>query len=163
MAPYTFWRQPFRRLIWMMPVAFVFHIVEEYKAGFPDWVTHVLHGLFNDTAFALNNAAFVAIMVGLVIWVSRSDSRLAAFLLIAWCSGNIFWDACFHVLTTAYFNRYSPGLITSSIFYLPLSLVIGTAAVESRAVSARGLAGAMTAGLTLLCLMIWYGLFHFAI
>jgi hypothetical protein len=76
-----------------MPAAFALHIVEEYRAGFPTWVTQVLGGTFNDLAFALNNAAFLAIMVGLVVWVSRSDSRLASLLLIAWSSGNIFWDA----------------------------------------------------------------------
>ena len=66
MNSYKFWGQPFRRLIWIMPAAFALHIVEEYRGGFPAWVTHVLGGSFNDLAFAFNNAAFLAIMVGLV-------------------------------------------------------------------------------------------------
>jgi hypothetical protein len=163
MSIYTFWGQPFRRLIWLMPAAFALHIVEEYRGGFPAWATHVLGGSFNNLAFAFNNAAFFAIMVGLIVWVSRSGSRLAAFLLIAWSSGNIFWDALFHVLTTAQFNRYSPGLITSSVLYLPISLVIGTAALESQAMSVKDFLGALAAGLGILVLVIWYGLFHFAI
>jgi Protein of unknown function with HXXEE motif len=163
MNTYTFWGQPFRRLIWIMPAAFALHIVEEYRGGFPAWVTHVLGGSFNDLAFAFNNAAFLAIMVGLAAWVSKSDSRLAAFLLIAWSSGNIFWDGLFHVLTTAWFNRYSPGLITSSVLYLPISLVIGTATLQSRVLSAKAFLGALLAGLCILLLVIWYGLFHFAI
>src|ERR1700753_1745725 len=48
---------------------------------------------------------------GLTLWVGRSDSRVTAFLLIAWSSGNIFWDGLFHVLTTVWFDRYSPGLL----------------------------------------------------
>ena len=100
MNSYTFWGQPFRWLIWIMPAAFMLHIVEEYRGGFPVWVTNVLGGSFNDLAFAFNNAAFLAIMVGLIVWVSKSNSRIAVFLLIAWSSGNIFWDALFHVLTT---------------------------------------------------------------
>jgi hypothetical protein len=102
-------------------------------------------------------------MVGLAIWVSRSDSRLASFLLIAWSSGNIFWDALFHVLTTAWFNRYSPGLITSALLYLPISLVIGTATLQSQSLSIKAFAGALVLGLCLLVFVIWYGLFHFAI
>src|SRR5271154_1259872 len=156
-------RQTFRRLIWLMPAAFALHIVEEYQGNFPAWVTHVLGGSFNDLAFAYNNAAFLAIMVGLAVWVSKSDSRLAAFLLIAWSSGNIFWDALFHVLTTAWFNRYSPGLITSSVLYLPISLVIGTASLQSQALSSKAFLGALATGLCLLVFVIWYGLFHFAI
>jgi Protein of unknown function with HXXEE motif len=163
MNSFTFWGQPLRRLIWIMPGAFMLHILEEYRGGFPAWVTHVLGGSFNDIAFAFNNAAFLAIMVGLVVWASKSTSRLAAFLLIAWSSGNIFWDALFHVLTTAWFNRYSPGLITSSVLYLPISLVMGTAFLQSQTLSVTAFFGALVSGLCLLVLVIWYGLFHFAI
>ena len=162
MSANTFWGQPFRRLIWLMPAAFALHIVEEYRGGFPAWVTHVLGGSFNGRAFAWNNAAFLAIMTGLTVWVSKSSSRLAAFLLVAWSSGNIFWDALFHVLTTAQFDRYSPGLITSSVIYLPTSLVIGTAALQSRALGVKAFLGALAMGLCLLAFVIWYGLFHFA-
>jgi hypothetical protein len=146
-----------------MPAAFALHIVEEYLGGFPAWVTHVLGGSFNNVAFAFNNAAFFVIMLGLTVWVGRSRSQLAVFLLIAWASGNIFWDGLFHVLTTAQFNRYSPGLITSSVLYLPISLIIGTATLQSGALSVKAFLGALALGLSLLVLVIWYGLFHFAI
>jgi Protein of unknown function with HXXEE motif len=163
MSTYTLQGQTFRRLIWLMPAAFALHIVEEYQGNFPAWVTHVLGGSFNKLAFAYNNAVFLAIMVGLTVWVSKSGSRLAAFLLIAWASGNIFWDALFHVLTTAKFDRYSPGLITSSVLYLPISLVVGTATLQSRALSLKAFLGALALGLCLLTFVIWYGLFHFAV
>jgi hypothetical protein len=163
MSTDAFKEQTFRRLVWLMPAAFVLHIVEEYQGNFPAWVTHTLGGSFNNLAFACNNAVFFAIMVGLTVWVGKSDSRLPAFLLIAWASGNIFWDALFHVLTTAKFDRYSPGLITSSVLYLPISLVIGTAALQSKALSVKAFLGGLALGLCLLILVIWYGLFHFAI
>jgi len=69
----------------------------------------------------------------------------------------------FHVLTTAWFNRYSPGLITSSVLYLPISLVIGTAFLQSQTLSVKAFLGALMSGLCLLVLVIWYGLFHFAV
>ena len=158
----AFWGQPFRRLIWLMPAAFALHIAEEYVGGFPAWVTHVLGGSFNNLAFALNNAAFMVLMVIFTAWTSRTGSRTAAFLLIAWASGNIFWDALFHVLMTAARDRYSPGLVTSAILYLPISLVVGSAALESRALGIKAFLGALAAGLALLAFVIWYGLFHFA-
>jgi hypothetical protein len=154
--------QVFRRLIWLMPAAFAPHIVEEYAGGFPRWVTHVLGGSFNNLAFALNKAVFMAIMLALTIWTSRSESRLAAFLLIAWASGNLFWDGLFHIVTTAAFDRYSPGLITASLFYIPISLVVGWSSLQSRSISIRGFLAALALGAALLGLVIWYGLFHFA-
>jgi uncharacterized protein with HXXEE motif len=129
----AFWRLPFRNIIWLLPAAFVLHIAEEYLGGFPSWVTNVLGGSFNNVAFALNNAAFMAVMLALTLWASRSGSRVAAFLLIAWASGNVFWDALFHVLTTAGLDRYSPGLISSAILYLPIWLVVGWSALQNRA------------------------------
>ncbi len=163
MSTDTLNRQTFRRLLWLMPAAFALHIVEEYRGGFPAWVTHVLGGSFNDLAFAYNNAVFFVIMVGLTIWVVRSGSRLAVFLLIAWTSGNIFWDGLFHVLTTAKFDRYSPGLITSSVLYLPISLIVGKATLQSEVLSVKVFLAALAVGLSLLVFVIWYGLFHFAI
>ena len=153
--------QPFRRLIWLMPAAFAMHIAEEYLGGFPAWVTHVLGGSFNNLAFAVNNALFMVVMVILTAWTSRTGSRVSTFLLIAWASGNIFWDALFHVVMTAARDRYSPGLITSAILYLPISLVVGSAALESRALSLTGFLAALAAGFALLAFVIWYGLFHF--
>lgn len=146
-----------------MPAAFAFHIAEEYRGGFPVWVNRVLGGSFNNVAFAYNNAVFLGIMVGLTVWVSRSGSRLAIFLLVAWASGNILWDGLFHVLTTALFDRYSPGLITSSVLYFPISLIVATAALQSEALSVKAFLGALAVGLSLLLIVIWYGLFHFAI
>jgi hypothetical protein len=152
----------FHRLIWLLPAAFAPHIAEEYVGGFPRWVTHVLGGSFNNLAFAVNNAIFMAIMLALTIWTSRSRSRLAAFLLIAWASGNLFWDGLFHVVTTAAFDRYSPGLVTASLFYIPISLLVGWSSLRSGAISIWGFLTALALGAALLCFVIWYGLFHFA-
>lgn len=163
MSTNTLKRQTFRRLTWLLPAAFALHIVEEYRGGFPVWVTHVLGGSFSNLAFAYNNAVFLVVMVGLTVWVGRSGSRLAVFLLIAWTSGNILWDGLFHLLTTAKFDRYSPGLITSSVLYFPISLIVGRAALESEALSVKAFLGALAVGLSLLVFVIWYGLFHFAI
>lgn len=146
-----------------MPAAFVLHIVEEYAGGFPGWVTHVVGGSFNDRAFALNNAAFMAIMLSLTVWTYRSASRRPAFLLIFWASGNLFWDALFHIFTTAMFDRYSPGLVTSALLYIPISLLVAVVVLKNRVLSVGSFASAVALGAGLLGFVIWYGLFHFAV
>jgi Na+(H+)/acetate symporter ActP len=67
------------------------------------------------------------------------------------------------VLTTAKYDRYSPGLITSSVLYLPISLIVGVATLQSEALSVKAFLGALAVGLSLLVFVIWGGLFHFAI
>jgi hypothetical protein len=44
----------FRSIIWLLPAAYVPHIVEEYIGGFPVWVTQVVGGSFNNISFALD-------------------------------------------------------------------------------------------------------------
>jgi hypothetical protein len=155
--------QRFRRIIWLLPAAFAAHIVEEYVGGFPAWVTRVVGGSFNNVAFALNNALFMTLMLGLTAWTSRSNSRRAAFLLILWASANVFWDGLFHVVTTAVYDRYSPGEITSAILYIPVSLVVACFALRSRDITLRAFLAAVAAGGVLFAFVVWYGLFHFAI
>jgi hypothetical protein len=150
-------------LIWLMPTAFAVHIVEEYTGGFVGWVTHVIGGSMSGLAFALNNAAFMTIMLALTTWCGFTSSRLASFLLIFWVSANLFWDGLFHVIMTAVFDRYSPGLITASLFYIPLSLAVAGAALQSRALSISAFFRAITLGAGLMGFIIWYGLFHFAL
>lgn len=152
----------FRRAIWLLPTVFAPHIAEEYLGGFPRWVDDVVGGTFSDAAFAANNAAFMVVMLGLTAWTSRSGSRTATFLLIVWASGNIFWDSLFHVVMTAAKDRYSPGLVTAAILYLPLSPFIAWTCVRSRLLGPVALAVAGGLGLVLFALVVWYGLFHFA-
>ena len=63
---------------------------------------------------------------------------------------------------TAARDRYSPGLITSSILYLPASLVVGWSAIKSQVLGLMSFLAALAVGLALIGFVIWYGLFHFA-
>ena len=99
----------FRKIIWLMPAAYVLHIVEEYVGGFPAWVTHDVHGRFDNAAFAANNVAFMLILLTLVYVNYRRTTPLRGFLLVVFASGNLFWDALFHLFMTPILDRYSPG------------------------------------------------------
>ncbi len=109
-------RHEFGRVIWLMPAVFAVHILEEFAGGFPEWVTNVISGSFNQSAFVANNAIFMTIMLALTIWTSRSTSRLPVFLLVFWASANLFWDGLFHIVATAEFDRYSPASSPLSCF-----------------------------------------------
>jgi hypothetical protein len=153
----------FRLVIWLMPAAFLLHIVEEYVGGFPRWATDVLHGSFNNVAFALNNAAFVVILTTLVFLNHRRAGTKRAIALVAFASGNLFWDALFHLFTTSLFDRYSPGLVTAMLLYYPLCLVIGFVIVKQRVLPLGQFVAALVGGLVLFTLVVWYGLFHFEV
>ncbi|HYG87271.1 MAG TPA: HXXEE domain-containing protein [Azospirillum sp.] len=153
-------RLRFHRLIWLMPAAFAPHIVEEYGTGFPDWVTHTLGGAMTGGAFLMNNAVFMAILVGLTAWAALRPSPLSAFVLLSWASGNLFWNFVFHLATTVLYDRFSPGLITAVLLYFPISLAVGWAALSERVLSRVAFAGAVSIGGGLMLFVIWAGLFQ---
>jgi hypothetical protein len=153
----------FRQVIWLIPAAYALHIVEESLGNFPGWVVHSLHGSFSLTAFVLNNAAFMAILLALVTANARRTTSARATALLVWTSANLFWDGLLHLLSTPVLDVYSPGLITSALLYFPICLLVGVTAVTQGVLSARRVALAALVGLALFGFVLWYGLFHFAV
>ena len=154
---------PFRKVIWLMPAAYSLHIVEEYLGGFPEWVTHDVHGRFDDIAFALNNFMFMAILVALVYVNFRNRTFARSFALVVFASANLFWDALFHLAMTPIVDRYSPGVVTAMLLYYPICLLIGTVVIKEKILTGRQFILALSGGLALFGFVVWYGLFHFAI
>ena len=145
-----------------MPAAFAIHIGEEWFGGFPGYVAHTLGGSpMSPQQFLINNAVFMALLLGLSAWASRSGSRAGAFFLMVWASGNLFWDFFAHLAYTVVFNSYSPGLITASLFYYPLPVLVTAAGMrEGRLSLASSLVAYLLGGLLILA-VIWGGVYHF--
>ena len=153
----------FRKVIWLMPAAYVLHIVEEYTGNFPGWVNNDVHGTFNFFGFDLNNIMFMLILVALVTLNFRRPSKITATALVAFASANLFWDALFHIGMTALLNRYSPGLVTAALLYLPITLLVATVVLKNHILSVRRFSLAVAGGALIFGFVVWYGLFHFAV
>lgn len=153
----------FYRLIWLMPAAFAFHIVEEYAGGFPGWVTNVVGGSMSPTMFLINNAFFMIVLLALTAWSAIARTAAANAVLIAWSSANLFWDFLFHLGTVPFFDRYSPGVVTATLLYFPISVAVAWAAVTQHALSPRAFAISCAVGFVGMGFVIWAGLYHFAV
>lgn len=154
----------FTQILWLMPTAFGVHIAEEWFGGFPGYVARTLHGSeMSPPQFLINNAAFMAILLVLSVWACRSTSRLSAVLLMAWASGNLFWDFFAHLVYTVMFNQYSPGLITASLLYYPLPIFVTAIAIREGRLSLSSAILAYAIGAALIGAVIWGGVYHFAV
>jgi hypothetical protein len=155
-------RFQFERVLWFMPAAFALHICEEWFGGFPGYVASTLHGsAMSPAQFLINNAAFMLLLVGLSIWASWSQSRTSAVLLMAWASGNLFWDFFAHLIYTVEFDKYSPGLVTASLLYYPLPIWVTAVGIrEGRLTVASSIAAYVIGGVLILA-VIWGGVYHF--
>lgn len=153
----------FERFLWAMPAAYALHILEEYGTGFPAWMSQHMHASMDNPGFVANNALFMAILVSLAFWASRSRSALAAFAFLGWASGNLFWNFIFHLVTTVIADSYSPGLVTAALLYYPISIWAAVLAIRSRRLGMAGVAGAFAVGAALMLFVIWSGLWKFHI
>jgi hypothetical protein len=151
----------FERYIWLFPAAYALHIVEEYGTGFPAWMTRHMHAEMTNNGFLLNNALFMAILLAVTVWASASRSRLSAFVFLGWASGNLFWNFVFHLATTLYADSYSPGLVTASLLYYPISLGGAALTVRDGRLGSMGVIGAFAVGGALMLFVVWAGLWHF--
>ena len=154
---------PFRHLVWLVPAAYALHIAEESLGNFPAWVVDDVHGSFSSTAFVANNVVFIVVVLALVALNHRRPTRRRATVLLVWTSGNLLWAAMFPLLSTPVLDVYSPGLITSALLYFPLCLLLGAAVVTQGILPVRRLVLAAAGGLAAFGLVVWYGLFHFAV
>ena len=151
----------FERFAWLFPAVYAVHIVEEYGAGFPGWMTRHMHADMTNAVFLLNNALFMAILLAATAWASASRSRLSAFVFLSWASGHLFWNFIFHLVTTLYADSYSPGLVTASLLYYPVSIWGGVLAVRQQRLTVAAVLGAFAIGAVLMMFVIWAGLWHF--
>ena len=104
----------------------------------------------------------VGVLTVVSLYAHRPTPRRATVVLV-WTSANLFWDALFHLSTTALFGVYSPGLVTAALLYLPLCLLLAAVAVQERVVSRPRLLATLSGGLVIFGFVVWYGLFHFAV
>jgi Protein of unknown function with HXXEE motif len=104
---------------------------------------------------------FMAILLALSIWASASTSRLSAFLLMCWASGNLFWDFLVHLGYTVGTGRFSPGLITATLFYYPIPFIVTAIGIREGRYSIGSAIGAFIVGGLLMSLVLWGGAYHF--
>jgi hypothetical protein len=152
----------FRTILWLMPAAFALHICEEGFGGFTRYVVEEMHGSeMPGPLFLLNNAIFMAILIGLAIWATRSRSTRSAFFLMGWATGNLFWDFLVHLGYTVFTGRFSPGLVTATLLYYPIPFLVSASALREGRLSFSGVLGAFAVGAALMLLVLWGGVYHF--
>ena len=111
------WHYRDAALVWLFPLSYALHILEEWFGGFPEWVALV-------AGAALPRPAFIAINV-----IAMAMMVLAARAAIAhekwgWTATAIatvlFVNGLAHIIGSLVTRGYSPGLFTGVVLYLPI-------------------------------------------
>ena len=103
--------------IWLFPLAYGLHIVEEYAFHFPAYIANVSGQHLSNMQFLLLNAALLFLTAAVTVFVLARPSEawmvvtLAAVLAI---------NAAVHLLGSIVTATYSPGSVTAAVLYIPL-------------------------------------------
>ncbi|MEW6266226.1 MAG: HXXEE domain-containing protein [Thermodesulfobacteriota bacterium] len=110
----------YRQVIWLAPLAYAVHILEE-APNFPAWTSRHFTGGFTTAQFVKNNLIVMAILIALTILASAHSRRWTILLHFFQLYGGIFHNALFHIAAAAWLGVLSPGLISAILLYVPLT------------------------------------------
>ena len=102
----------------MAPVIYAAHIAEEVP-GYERWFNSLVTPGIGEGALLRANVVpcmFVALLAGMAV---LTRWRALMLCLLAWISFFMFANAVFHVMATLALIRYSPGVVTATVLYLP--------------------------------------------
>jgi hypothetical protein len=106
------------RALFLAPLIFVCHFLEESNGFVPWFNSHVQRGITPGLFWSVNiTALFITLLVVGVEWASRSAVSLT--LVVAWFSFLMFANALFHIAGALVDRSYMPGLVTALVLYIP--------------------------------------------
>ena len=103
--------------VWLFPLAYGLHIVEEYWFHFPAYVANLSGRHISNPQFLLINAIFWLFMVAAVVLVLARPSWAWLVVTLATVLGI---NAALHIVSSVVTFTYSPGTVTAALLYVPL-------------------------------------------
>ncbi|MBK9096593.1 MAG: HXXEE domain-containing protein [bacterium] len=108
-------------IAWFIPAAYLFHLADEYFAGFYRWFSVIFNvNLSLNDFIIINSIGFTAAVAVATLY---SLNKLNHFV-IAVLSILFFVNGVVHIAASIFTASYSPGTISACLFYLPLGYLV---------------------------------------
>ncbi|MGB9937228.1 MAG: HXXEE domain-containing protein [Methanobacterium sp.] len=137
-------------ILWLVPIAYFIHILEE-SPRFPAWavkIRMIISMSFKE--FALGNIIFMAyvlVSISLAIFYTSQLTLVLGLSTAAW----IFSNFLIHAYYTVRYGEYSPGVVTASALYAPITVFIFYNFLVS---------GILSTGYVILAIIIGFGIMY---
>jgi hypothetical protein len=117
-----------------LPCVLAVHVAEE-ASGFVAWFNRLVMPGITQRVFLSVNATvfFITLAIGSLVATSRNAAL--SILAVAWVGFVMLANGLFHLVGTLALWRYSPGVVTGTFLYLPLSILFMRAVVRERGLS----------------------------
>jgi len=118
----------FRHVVWLFPVTFGLHVLEEWP-GFTPWARKHASSSFTQRHYDTIHATGIAVAIVSAALVYEFPNRPITFLVFSFVlAPSIFFNTIFHAGATVITREYCPGSITALTLYLPLFFVVSSLA-----------------------------------
>ena len=142
----------FRRLVWLFPIAYVLHVLEELPS-FTAWAVRYANPGFTMRDYLTVHLTGVVVAVAAPFVICYFSNRFVVFVFFTFVfTPAAFFNLLFHAGATLVFGVYCPGLITALTVYPFVWLLVSGSALREKLLSPP---------LTIVSLGV-AGLFHFA-
>ncbi len=115
----------FYQAIWLLPVVYIFHVLEELPR-FADWAGDHLGIPYTREKFVAENVVLFSVCIGSVLLAAFGEGAwqtAGAVMSLAGAFG-FFSNVIFHSVPTLRKGVYSPGVVTACLFFAPASVYI---------------------------------------
>lgn len=112
-----------RKLVLFAPLVFILHVLEELP-GFVTWFNSLVPRGISQGLFLAVNAVALAVTVALVLLVAALPHSGSGFLLAAWVGFLFIANGLLHLVGTIAHERYSPGVVTGTLLYVPYGVLL---------------------------------------
>ena len=119
-------------------------MAEEWFGGFPEWTAVIAGDGLEPARFLVINALGL-LLFSAGTWAAFRDA--GASWIVTSLAALVGLNAVLHVLATAAFARYSPGVVTGLLLYVPLSAAVLRSSATS--LTRARFAGAVLGGVVL--------------
>ncbi len=110
----------FRRAVWLFPVAYILHVLEELPQ-FTNWARDYANAGFTMRDYLVIHLSGIVVAILAPVVLRVFPNRVAIFIFFTFVfTPAVCFNILFHAGATAAFGVYSPGLITALTLYPPL-------------------------------------------
>ncbi|MCC7406053.1 MAG: HXXEE domain-containing protein [Bdellovibrionales bacterium] len=113
-----------QQLFLLVPIALFLHCLEEWFLDFPSWARRRFGSITTRRFYFLSHIPIFLVVIHLSVTGAREDNGGIYILLAVAAQLALAMNGVFHLLASLLFREYSPGLVTSVVFYFPLSWVL---------------------------------------
>jgi len=110
-----------KQIAWFIPVAYLFHLTDEYFFGFHQWFSGIFDvNLSLNDFIIINSIGFIATVAVATLYSLNKLNHFAIAVI-----GSLFFiNGIIHIAASIFTASYSPGTLSGLLFYVPLGYLI---------------------------------------